>query len=149
MNTNYLLQVNEIFPKLSSVKLTLSHLYDDTSTLKQLCHFRNIHTLVLEQPVGQLDSNFKEFLKVKGHQLRKLCLRVHSASLADLVHMFQHCTKLRVFQFFSMIMETSPSSRDLTFLEEVEEQLYLESQYFALHSNLIQQGHVIMDHQVM
>jgi len=35
----FLLKVSEIFPRVTTVRLTLSHLYDDTSTLRQLANF--------------------------------------------------------------------------------------------------------------
>ncbi len=55
----FLPKVSEIFPSVRSVKLTLSHLFDDASTLSQLSCFDHIRVLTLEQPVGALDWNFR------------------------------------------------------------------------------------------
>ncbi len=103
----FLLKVSEIFPRISSVRLVLSHLFDDTTILRQLSHFDHIHTLVLEQPVGGLDWNLREFLLEKGHRLAKLSLRVHSASLLDLVWIFRSCPRLKIFRFFAMVLDSA------------------------------------------
>jgi hypothetical protein len=71
-----------------------------------LVAFNNIHTLVLEQtlpPGCALDHvGFSFFLVDKGRQMKKLCLRVNTADLADLYDIARLCPNLRVLQFFAM-----------------------------------------------
>ena len=137
----FLLKVNEIFPGLNGVKLTLSHVSDDTSTLRQLAQFRSITSLVLEQPVGKLDQNFRQFLLEKGPRLLRLSLRVHSASLADLVTIFTLCPNLRSFHFYSMVLESGfeqPETEDEDEVmtaenEDIESQLVLENTFFGVN----------------
>ncbi|TRY79212.1 hypothetical protein TCAL_10033 [Tigriopus californicus] len=99
----FLHKVSEIFPKILTVKLTLSY-YGDSHVVSQIRCFQNIHTLILELPDGRLEESFQELLMERGHQLKKLCLRVQFANLRDLTSVFQFCPSLTVFQFFTITL---------------------------------------------
>ena len=90
-DSQFLLRVAEIFPKILSVKLSLSSPPPlgtlgtvetpgglESQVLSQIIGFRNIRTLILELPQGRMEENFfQDFLLERGPQLSKLCIRVN------------------------------------------------------------------------
>ncbi|XP_059085533.1 uncharacterized protein LOC131882413 isoform X2 [Tigriopus californicus] len=96
--------------QLTNFEHTVSHLersqekfYQHLTRGETFLH-KNIHTLILELPDGRLEESFQELLMERGHQLKKLCLRVQFANLRDLTSVFQFCPSLTVFQFFTITL---------------------------------------------
>ena len=61
----FLIKVSEIFPRILTVKLTLSY-FIDSYIISQMRCFDNLHTLILELPDGRMEENFQ--VKVQSHE---------------------------------------------------------------------------------